>query len=607
MKTVIFTDNYSRVKQYTADKEGEVYFLSIGITSNIQMVRKQIIDQGMADRFVEEKFWIKRDIVGSDYAKAVDILTEKNRSFDWWAYNFVSKSPIATELFDKVAWSIVILNFILKGGMKDADVFIILTNDHDIFCQVKAALKDSCEVLFKGIKKINLREVIKNAAPLSPVLFFLNKIFSKIIAFFMFRESAQSSDQYKYVFLSLLNQQSFSDKTHSYKDFYFSPLLEHLSKSNNRCLNLVLVWAPYAKNLNRLKQCYPISHDVLPLECFLHFSGLTKVFAKILSKVFLREKIQGDFCVQGYSFLELLKKYKRKEEFSSSLFLSMLLFHVGREIASHFPGAKVIYPFENRAFERMFIKGIKETAPDMKLFGYQHAALTKRHLNYFLGENERKYMPLPDRIVTTGEVPKNILQEFFGHSREKLIVGNSLRRNPLNINNRLRPVKIKDILVIISTDLDEYKRVLLFLEEFSRIETVMYNIVIRPHPVIPLASALKDLPELSFPLNEQSSAVPLDEALYGADLVLFASSTVSVEALSAGVPIIYLDVSPFLNNNPLGFYPSRCEVVSSPEELVEVLDRLSGRNIKFDDGKKYVDSYLSKRNELLFEQILEGS
>lgn len=583
---------------------GCAYFLKIGITKNIELMCRQIIEDGIGKRFVDPKLWIERDRIGGEYAKAVDSLAKENQSLDWWAYNFVSKSPIATKLFERIAWSVVILNFVVKGGLKDGEMLVVLTDDREIFSQVKAALKDSCRVIRHVITKFDLREFIKTVSSVAPVAFFLKKIFSKIVSRFMFRDLTWSSRRYEYVFLSLLNQQSFL--AHSYRDFYFSPLIDHLSRSNSRCLNLLLVWPPFIKNLKNLKQYYPATHDALPIEHLFGFTDLIKVFGKALKKIFIREKIHGDFCVHGHSFLKLVKRHKRGEEFSASLSLSFLLFYIGEHVARRYAGAKVIYPFENRAFERMFIKGIKQVSGDMKLFGHQHAALTKTHLNYFLGENEKKYMPLPDRILASGETPRNILHEFFGHSDEKLVAASSLRRNPAVLNDRSRRGKIESILVIISTDLDEYKRVLLFLEQLSKEKDFFsYHVTIRPHPVIPLSSALNDLPELSFRINEQSAAIPLNEALSSADLVLFASSTVSLEALSAGVPAVYLDVSPFLDNNPLGFWPAGCERVSSPDELIKVLDRLNKESAKYDVGKDYAGSYLSEINESLFERILE--
>ena len=35
------------------------------------------------------------------------------------------------------------------------------------------------------------------------------------------------------------------------------------------------------------------------------------------------------------------------------------------------------------------------------------------------------------------------------------------------------------------------------------------------------------------------------------DVVLYASATVSLEALLLGIPVVYLDVDPFLNRDPL--------------------------------------------------------
>jgi predicted glycosyltransferase len=111
----------------------------------------------------------------------------------------------------------------------------------------------------------------------------------------------------------------------------------------------------------------------------------------------------------------------------------------------------------------------------------------------------------------------------------------------------------------------------------------------RPHPNLALA------------LSDQSfftvSKGPLAEDLEWADAVLYASSTVSMEAISLGIPAIYLDLGNFLNTDPMFGWTDFKWPVNEPSQLVKTIENIESMpQEKFENlqrkGLDYVYHYL---------------
>jgi len=79
---------------------------------------------------------------------------------------------------------------------------------------------------------------------------------------------------------------------------------------------------------------------------------------------------------------------------------------------------KVIYPYENRTWEKALCLGIREHYPSAHIVGYQHSMFSKMLLNYFFSKKESSVMPFPDRIVTNGKYEHELFVKA-GYPKEK--------------------------------------------------------------------------------------------------------------------------------------------------------------------------------------------
>ncbi len=79
------------------------------------------------------------------------------------------------------------------------------------------------------------------------------------------------------------------------------------------------------------------------------------------------------------------------------------------------------------------------------------------------------------------------------------------------------------------------------------------RLILKPHPSILSDVLLSNLPEL--PLSVEVSSVPVNRLLDRADLVLYNATTVAVEALGRGIPLIHVKSDLAIDRNILEGFP----------------------------------------------------
>jgi hypothetical protein len=163
--------------------------------------------------------------------------------------------------------------------------------------------------------------------------------------------------------------------------------------------------------------------------------------------------------------------------------------------------------------------------------------------------------------------------------------------------------------VALATNQEEYVRVLVFLEQaFSGVSG--FEVRVRPHPSISVEPALK---AASLPSTEffHLCSGTLQEDLQWTDVVLYASSTVGLEAISLGIPTINLDLGTFLDEDPmLGWSEFRWSV-TEPSHFIETIRRIEALSEaeyleRQRKGMEYATAYLKPVTEEGLRRFLEG-
>jgi hypothetical protein len=134
--------------------------------------------------------------------------------------------------------------------------------------------------------------------------------------------------------------------------------------------------------------------------------------------------------------------------------------------------------------------------------------------------------------------------------------------------------RIKNIFVPLALSSEEYVKGLKFLNEaFDGRDD--YNIKIRPHvyPVMRIEEALScaGKPRFTFTIDQDPD---LDRSLKEADIVLYFSTTVSLEALTRGIPVVNIDPGFFLSPDPLFGLRDFKWNARTPDELVKTIGEI---------------------------------
>src|SRR5262249_52471045 len=82
------------------------------------------------------------------------------------------------------------------------------------------------------------------------------------------------------------------------------------------------------------------------------------------------------------------------------------------------------------------------------------------------------------------------------------------------------------------------------------------------------------------------------------DVVLYVSSTIAIEAISAGIPVVYLDIGDFMNPDPLFDFSEFKWSLTDPAQLIptlKMIDALTPSDLerRRAAARAYALSYLS--------------
>jgi len=368
-------------------------------------------------------------------------------------------------------------------------------------------------------------------------------------------------------------------------------------------INLLIVTMSAGKYRKTLQNAYSQAEKVpfIAVEYFLGIFDLFGCLFNSLIRYYSPIRLKGDLRMDNFDISYLVKEAIKKDSLSAQFFDTLRIYYAARSMVRKISLSSFYYPFENRSFEKMAVQAIKENAPEAKVVGYQHASLSLSHTNFLLTKEEAKITPLPDTIMTMGRITKDIMKNMGNFPSDLLKTGCALRQK-INIE-KLKDKKenIRNILVVLATGIEEYVKVLMFLEEAFKGTNQFYNIWIRPHPVFKLEDAIKIIGKPNFTFHKTEKET-LSECLEWADAVMYVHSTVAIEALSKGMPVMCINIDNALNADPLFDFSSFKWQVNSPHELetvVNEINTLSEDDFRLRQAKavEYVKDYFYPVNQ----------
>lgn len=531
------------------------------------------------------------------YIDYIGKLSLENNSLEWWAGCLSEKTPYTSKVFLNSCFAKTALEMINKKEN------LILFVEKDCVRKTISLNIDSQEVPFFGdsysekllnslnnIKIFviyNLWFLFKNIYPI-----LVNKIYGM-------PKKAKSAGSSINLIFSPVNPNSF-DSQGNYRESFFGELQGHLEKYGKDTALLPFIWVPFRqyhkiiKDMKNSSKLFFVPHalisvlDVLKasIKNLANFPGTKKfplfehmdinpIINADINNTWLRTRTASNLL-----FYDFIKGLKRKN-------IDMDTF---------------IYVYENLSREKVMCSAFREFYPAAYLIGYQHSTLQEMRLDFFFSKYESTIIPLPDRIITNGKYYYDLFVKN-GYPKQKVVEGAAIRYqyfDGIKEKNELISKTNPTILVTPPIELFEASAMLWLVFNTFR-ENEKYDVLLKFHPFLSFDKISKHL-KLELPSNFRISEDRVGDLIPKSDILIYTTSTTSLEALKAGIPVVHISSSHFLDFDPLEFNPDLRCLASSAEELLKCVEKQMDMkpetlNEKRKIWKESVSAILGKVNE----------
>lgn len=359
-----------------------------------------------------------------------------------------------------------------------------------------------------------------------------------------------------YLIKSFIYDKDFDD-TGRHRDAFFGRFPDaaaaRLAPLGAGVLTVVLGFENKAACYERLRtladQC------VVPMESYLSPMDVLAAFAACTASVLRhRVKVPESLPLFGMNTAPLVRETVAAGGWQLAFF-QFLHGRAAENIAARHRLVGCAMTYELNPWERPFIAGLRRVQPGTPVFGFQHSIVTQAGTGIFLSRHEAPIAPLPDAILTTGRVPARIIATYGAFPEDRIWPLGALR---YEILDRLSPSP--------RPSGDGAPRVLVALEgvhpavvllEYALAQAAAHPHIrfrVRAHPVFPLDKMCEMLPpeQQVFPENVEASSAPsVHQDVAESDAVLYWGTTVALEAVMIGRPIIHFDRGDALSYDPL--------------------------------------------------------
>ncbi len=382
----------------------------------------------------------------------------------------------------------------------------------------------------------------------------------------------------------------------AYRDQFFGILPEYLEARGE---NVVIVGSVYSDRYFRIiKRLISAKGSVvIPQEYFVSFLDPVRIIIDILKR---RTRINEKVAFRGRDITEILK-FHLDRDFTDMAFENIMSFYMTKNLMKRLDVKTYILTYENNPWEKMTLDAIKTCSPSTKTIGYQHTIVSLGKLGMRLGEYEKLHMPMPDRIVTNGKATKDIVIKYGNYPADRIATGCALRFKTgiLKDKDALRRKGGKTILLAPTALCQSVGILNVAYEAFK--DMPEYRIVIRPHPGFPFKKIKRHLavPSESFPSHFiVSSKLTLEDDLADSDLLIYDESSLCLNALLMGIPMIHINTDGLVSIDPLFDCRYLKREAADARGVLAAIDYFSG--LEGDELKKqkvmareYALSYLS--------------
>jgi len=506
-----------------------------------------------------------------EYIDFIGGLAPSRPSPGWWFTSVSEKNPFITTVFLSACYLSLCREYV-AGSPADA---LVLCESAPLMEALSLALGDipGIEVQNHYPARLRAHDALRAGMEKAGAwAWFLIRFSTRILLSRLFgllrrsRRAGQGTRE-RVLIHSWADARAFRERE-TYTDTYFGTLGRDLGRRGHPCGYLVTVlptlWYPRA--LFGLRR-YPED-----LFLFEEFTRVRDLLPALRAPGGAGADLPPRMALAGMDLSPVIRAELAADGRGTRAAQSFLAYLAARRIPRAFPVQAFIYTFENHVWEKMFCLGLREATPGTRLVGYAHSIVSPMYLSYSLSRAELGKVPLPDRIAVNGpRARENLVASGF--PGEMVVVTGSFRYPDFR-QVKTRPGKKpgRHVLVPLAAGMDESLE--LALKSVQALGTVPgVSITLKPHPSISRETLLSSLPGL--PASVEVRTDPVDRLLDKADLVLFSSTTVAVEALGRGIPLLHVKSELDIDRNileGLPMVPSAGDLAKIREIALQILE-----------------------------------
>ena len=477
------------------------------------------------------------------YIQFIGNLNRHNQSLAWWTLSPSTKNPDSNQLVWDVASFTLVADLFAQGYRN----LIVVCDSPHLIAQLKTWGKcNNINVLLSSRIDNPLRFFFKNYTPASVVKSLINTTYRWLLCKRI--KNTLDTDKPITMIASLTYQRSFDDSNDKYNDVYFGPLIDYLKNCGKGSFIASVIRGSLRSQIPLIKKLRT-EIPIIPFEAFLTITDICWCWLVCLKYSCTSLTIKGDCLIGDQDIRVLVERAFREAIKSGDLVVSLRSYRACLRIGKTVNVDRCIYPYENRIWEKMLLIAFRELSPCTRMVGFQHAAISLGHLHFFLGEGENEVVPLPDVLLTGGDFTSELLNREGGYPHGMVSSGCALR-----VQNSVRHFNSSEsntILVAMGRGIEEYVRTLIALEGACH-GLRCRNVVIRPHPNLSLQlESIINKGDIGVSYPHVISSEPLEDDLKMARVLVYASSTVALEAVVKGMPTICIDLGKAVDSDPM--------------------------------------------------------
>ena len=525
------------------------------------------------------------------YLDLIGKLDLKYDSLYWWATHTAAKNQFGSKAMEHLFIFFTITNRLRGQAGRDIIVFNAPREMYHALRQMRDTAPFDLKIIYSRLRNLYLLLVEFLSHVLGGLLFVYDcwkrkYVCKKFLKRKIDRQLGRGKGGY-YILRSFFYSKSINEKG-EYHDSFFGVLPHYLTKKGIKLTIIACIERDYRKIIRQIRDNELL---IIPEEFVLKIADPIKVVIQcIRCKINIKERVDFDgFDVSGVIQAEIDREFSGR-----GLFKTVLCQFYVKRLLEMIDVNTFTTTYENRPWEKIYFLALKKWSGRTNIIGYQHSPLFEASIDMIIGKYEKDIIPMPDKVITNGRISKDFLERYGNYDPSRVIAGCALRYDGSfngELMHRLRSNKILVVLGARAVELVHFVQRALMKDE-------KYKVIFRAHPALPwryIKAHLRcDINSCgSFSVSDNTS-VGMD--LETADIVVYDASSIAIEALRMGIPVIHVELNGLLSFDPLvGFSDFKWTVRSAKDckGAIRNIDELSddeyeARQVK---AREYADDY----------------